>query len=579
MPCLGTVLLCLWAVLGGLLGVAHAQDAPEALPQGILAAHAGLRVNQVSLEAPAGGLPRENLEPLLRSRQGERLDLGQVRLDVALLYRAGDFASVEAIAEPWLTVAEDGSVVDAVNLTYRVLPPPRLADVEVVGASRTPRQIVLRALGVQPGDAFYDDTDVRLLEGRARAALGERGWPDAQVSAQVERTGRDAFVLRVDVRPGAPQLWGRVELVGDNVLRDGAARRCRIDRADCKVTRARIRRLLRRRGVVPGRRVVRAELDRALADVREELVRSGWLNARVSNQFLTGRGEASDLLLHLEGQGRISVQIQRRRGRGRLPRSAELQQVLGLYEGTRPTDEAAREARRRLRQWFDERGYGEVRARTSIQARGEEHRLLLDVQTGPRLRLRRIDIQGGGTFNPRYLAAAMREADPDGLEDGIISDAGLARGRAGLEEYYRGQGFLSADIALQGTEDRTRWLGRVLRRQKRLDVSVAVAEGPRTRLVALEVVGVEDGEPGAVAVEQARDTLVGGPYRPARLEALSRTVSDAWRGQGHLGADVRVEAEVSEDGEEAHAVVVVEPGPRVRLRSVVIGATGGPADG
>ena len=69
------LLLALWA--WNFAALARGDDAIASLD--------GVRVGQVSLEAPEGGLPRENLQPLLRVQQGEPLRLGDVRLDTALL--------------------------------------------------------------------------------------------------------------------------------------------------------------------------------------------------------------------------------------------------------------------------------------------------------------------------------------------------------------------------------------------------------------------------------------------------------------------------------------------------------------
>ena len=50
----------------------------------------GLPIAGVQLQAPDGGLPEENLDPLLRASQGAPLDLGMVRLDLATLFQVGD---------------------------------------------------------------------------------------------------------------------------------------------------------------------------------------------------------------------------------------------------------------------------------------------------------------------------------------------------------------------------------------------------------------------------------------------------------------------------------------------------------
>ena len=266
MPRLVAIGLCslvLWAVL---LTTGRPAGAQAASGDADLAAWVGVSVAQVTLEAPDGGLPRENLEPLLRARQGAPLDLGDVRLDVALLFRAGDFAAVEAVAEPWFEMDGDGVIRDAVRLVYRVRPPPRLDAVSVTGTRGEARRLARRALAVSPGDPFYPDADLALAEERARTAMVEQGWPDARVRGEVQTDEDGDRALLVTVEAGRPDTWGEVTLVGADVLRDGRGRRCKLTRPGCRPHVSRFRRILRRHGVVEGRRVVRAELERALLE-------------------------------------------------------------------------------------------------------------------------------------------------------------------------------------------------------------------------------------------------------------------------------------------------------------------------
>ena len=69
-----------------------------------------LPVANVVLQAPEGGLPEESLEPLLRTRQGQEFHPRQVQLDLATLYRVGEFAEVEAHVEPWFIIDFAGNL-------------------------------------------------------------------------------------------------------------------------------------------------------------------------------------------------------------------------------------------------------------------------------------------------------------------------------------------------------------------------------------------------------------------------------------------------------------------------------------
>ena len=81
-----------------LLAMAFAQDP----------ALVGLPIASVTLEAPRGGLPDETLHTLLRARQGQPYDPMATRRDLTTLMRVGEFAAVEASAEPWILNGPDG---------------------------------------------------------------------------------------------------------------------------------------------------------------------------------------------------------------------------------------------------------------------------------------------------------------------------------------------------------------------------------------------------------------------------------------------------------------------------------------
>ena len=154
-----------------------------------------LPVAQVSLENPEGMLPHENLAPLLRTKQGNTLDLGLLRSDVQLLARAGDFASVEALVEPWVLVNEADVSIDAVRVVFMVKPAPRIYQIEVTGVSGQARKVVDAVLGLQRGAAFYPKAEAPRVEHRVRRALAGAGWPAGTgACTTAPRTGASAHV-------------------------------------------------------------------------------------------------------------------------------------------------------------------------------------------------------------------------------------------------------------------------------------------------------------------------------------------------------------------------------------------------
>jgi outer membrane protein insertion porin family len=513
----------------------------------------GLPVAQVALEAPEGGLPTENLEPLLRVQPGDPLDLGAVRDDIALLYRAGAFASVEAIAEPWTLLGPDGEPQPAIVLIYRVAPAPRLAELRVDAADRAVERVARAAVGLGAGAVYYPAAEEGLLVSRVRAALVAAGWTDARVDARSTAAG----VLRLRVDAGRRARWAGVDIDGTG-LGDGL---CRGD--GCRPSARALRRDLARAGVAPGEPVIGAQLDAAVLSLRQSLVDDGYLQARVGVLQSAGPEGQPRLLVTVDPGPRVVLAVASRRfWRDRhLPGDRELREIVGLYGGEDVNARSAAEAATDLAAWLDRRGHLDARVNGRLVEKEGVRSILLDARAGPRTRLKAVVVDGAAAFPARTLAQAAAEADPIGLGRQVVSAAGVEVARAGMVQLYRGHGFLDARVRTVGIEPRARVGLRPM-----ATVRFAVEEGQQTLLRGLEATAEVPG----VDLAAAQAELVGAPYSPSRLDALAAAWTDALRAQGYLYADVTVESRLSADRLAAEAVFDVRPGGQVRLRSVVV---------
>jgi len=339
----------------------------------------------------------------------------------------------------------------------------------------------------------------------------------------------------------------------------------------CGLRPRRVRRWLREEGVraawgpLPGSRFVRSDYERALESVRRGLVSEGWLQARVTASWFPGEDASEDRLrLGIETGPRLQIEVDHGGAWRKAPRRGALQDILGLHGGERMTRGTPAAAARQVEAWYDARGYLDASVEATLDGTEDGHRLTLAVEPGVRTRVGRIAVSGSETFAPGFIEAALRQADPDGLGAGIVSRNGLAKAQQGLGEFYRGHGFLEARLEV-GTL--TPFLGLSLRGRP-VVVPVEVTEGPRIMLAGLDVRGGMGLE--AERLSAARAELEGQPYSPGTLERLGREIAVAYREEGYLNADVRVEMDVNEAAREAVATVRISAGQRVRLRSVVI---------
>jgi outer membrane protein assembly complex protein YaeT len=568
-------------LLLGLFGAAQAAEGDD--PRW----YVGQPVVQVSLEAAEGSLPKENLEPLLRVRQGASLDPGEMRQDIGLLYRAGDFAAVEAVVEPWISFEELDEGEVPVRVVYRVQPPDRVHRVKLRGTRGAARRTARRSLAVHRDDALFGPQDIAEMRSRVAQGMAAEGWPDAEVQIRtVRKKPRESDVI-VEVDAGPPATHGELSLVSEAIGPD-----CRRVRRRCPLSQRQVRRWLRRSGVAEGRRVQPEVFDQALTDLREHLIHRGWLQARIRYAAVQGEtpGDPEPRTITVEAGPRLTVALdderttwRRRLLPGRVTRSdarwhrrtfrgePELLQAMGFFGGERLDDDALSEAQRRLEEHYQERGFAAVDVHLEAVPQGDDLRLELAVDPGPRHRLGRLKVEGAQALPPGTVAGAMKEADADVLGDRRYSEAGVRRGLDGAASVYRGQGFLDAELSVANTQVRKPVIAPWLfprRRGVRVALQVQVVEGPQTTLSSLETVGGDGLEDEIIA--KADPALVGGAFSRTRLEDLARQVARAYQAEGHLNADARVDTTVDRSLHAAQAVLTVTPGPVVRLRSVVV---------
>lgn len=548
---------------------------------GVLLSHAraevpwytGLPVAQVSLEATEGALPEQDLEPLLRVKQDELLLPVQVRQDLEMLQRLGRFAAVEAHAEPWVMFDEQsGEPVDAVWVIYRVYSPPRLRKVELIGVDRHTRRIVEGAIGIEPGEPFFADEQKPILASAVRAALAEEGWIEATVSLEDSPDADGAQIdLLVSVRAGEPRRFEEIVIGGDLV-----------------VPERRLRRWMRQEGVAEGERVVYRSLAEARDRLLNELTREGlrrrpwaakrhWLEGRVNLIHSPGGADEGDRVnVLIESGPALEVVV---RGRG-APSGDALLEVLQLFPGDPIRPESLPDYERALKRWMQERGYREAKVTGALSEIPGGVELKLTSRRGGLHTLRRIDVWGAETWTEAYIGRALREAAPETLALGLVTDDGIQRAMEGVEEFYRGQGFLSAELRQKDLLIEEVGLSRWRRgASASIVLQVEVSEGERTWLRGLQSDGGFGVEAGLIA--SARDALVADlsdphPLSRAALERLRQEIADLYRDSGYLNVDVQLDLSLSRvegaDGllNVADAMIRIEPGSQVFLRSLII---------
>ncbi len=541
----------------------------------------GKTLRSVGLEAPDGGLPDESLDPVLRARQGDAFDPATVRLDITTLFQVGPFASVDAVVAPWDEFDEAGAATTEVLLTYVVRPSPMVTKVRVEGNDEVPDRVLLDAADVAIGQPWFQDQDRGAAEARVRAGLAARGFPDAAVWVGSWNPEPGELEVVVNVSEGEPNLLESLHFAGalSDLFPD-------VEEDD-------LRRVVASAGVREGRPFAPDAVGEAqealrtwLADLGNGIGQTprGWVSARVAPTVTRGESGVR-LTLTIEPGDRLRLDVD---GLGPLgPRHTV--QALGIDERLRLTEGFLSAAPDALREWLQERGWYAADVDIDRVEAGERDVVLrVRVDRGARHHLRQgrfpgwvgIDFQGNQLLTDAELMAIFDQRS-EVLRRDRYSTRAMADGIGAAKERYRAQGYPDAQLSVTAVPSETRRgaLGRALWApvravtgrdpQRRLTPAVAIEEGRLEVFSAVGVVGTA-AELDATAILAAARNLAGTPASPQALDAVVRNVVDAHRHAGWLEADARVQLDRDEDADLVTATVVVEPGTRILLRSVVV---------
>ncbi len=514
-----------------------------------------------TLSAGRGGLPDENLEPLLRVQQDGHYNPQDVRQDLAMLYRVAHIVQVEVDVEPWPAFGADGNPIAAVHVDYKIYPPDTIQSLVIAGNPHLPDRELLAAIRLGRGGSWFPE-DVSALASGVHDAYAARGWPHAQARIKAGDRLRpdgepDGVDVRIDVTEGQANRITALNLDTGGAIPGWEARL-----------------LLASNHIAPGLTWTDANLRAARDALAKNLHRDragGRYEARVS--------------MGVDDKGVAAVFIDSRRvwtidtGDSGLTRRVVVQ-TLGLSDGARLTRTFDPDATDSLNTAL--RADGHLAADVKVATASTSDNVVLTVSgtQGPRSRLGSIRFvgppgaldaaDGDAIWTQKYLRGAFLEAG-GGFERGHVTPEAVDKALDAMHEFYRAEGYLNATFL------RTALTKSPVHHPKRAppgpgprttpeDVVVQVDPGPRTSLASVTIVGgVGDVDANAVYTD-----LINKPVNPSDIDARARKLVDRYGDLGYLGADATTSLATSSDGTRADLTVTVTPGTVVYLRAVLI---------
>ncbi|MEN0061977.1 MAG: BamA/TamA family outer membrane protein [Myxococcota bacterium] len=570
----------------------------------------GVVLADVEMQARDGSLPEEDLEPLLRVKEGQPLDPAAIQADLATLYRVGNFRAVEASVQPWPLVGADGTTRTAVQLTYEVYGAPEIARITIQQNKAFSDRELLDVSGLVDGQEFYADLDGPPVAERLENWLARQGYPEARVSVRATAPEPGLEFVNLAVEEGLPDIVESIVFVGDL--------------SQARVSEKQLRRWAKRSGLEVGKPLVNASLKdtrerikRRLGSVQRSAFRKtrGLVEARVIT-LAAGPVGSKQITVTIEPGARLEVEANGISFRD-VRRALSIDDRLRLTRGF--LDQAPEAVTRYLqeRSWYAADVEVELEETPTVNTlrvtanRGSKHTIgprlpfphrLGSSHAGIELDFDITDAKGRTSRLERDLQALFFLASPDVLGRHHYTKEAMEAGRNQARQFFVKRGHLDAEVTVLEPEIRARrsfaaFLARLRGEEPRRKIRprIVVTQGPVTELADLRIENLaeevvdrardyldqalgkthprelsdEDIERWAVVIlgGSVQDRLVGGPFSPQRIEALRELLVVAHQAEGYLEAEARVvSTEVAE--RRRQTVITVDPGPRVLLRSI-----------
>ncbi len=189
-------------------------------------------------------------------------------------------------------------------------------------------------------------------------------------------------------------------------------------------------------------------------------------------------------------------------------------------------------------------------------------KVIFHIEEGPRAEISEIRFDGNPSYSRKELLTFFPSAQDGllGLDSAVYSRRKLLTEAETLKAFYRGNGFLDAEVGPPEVEFENGG--------RRARILVPVREGIRYVLESVELRGCDSISEKSRAALQA--AFVGAPYHPRYPFEIRGRIEDAFAKEGHADAQIRLEKSVDSATGRVRLTVHADPGPEIFISRVEI---------
>lgn len=529
-----------WSLVSTRLGLRISVAALAIIPLAIAAGpYEGKPIADIQFDPGKQPLPIDQLKASLPLHVGQPLHAADLREAIQRLYATGEYSDIAADA----ALGPNG-----VTLKFLTKPTHFIGNVRVSGVPEPPNQGQLAvATKLELGAEFSPDEMKRAAD-RILDVLRHNGF--YEVDVQPETAFDDVTQqVRIDfqIDPGKRAKY-------DGVIANG-----KTDRPLESIVKS--TRWLRPFGWFGWRPVTESRTQTGIDKVRSWYPKHNHLAAKVSLVKMDYHPSTVTVTPELAVDSGPLVTV---RVRGAKLSDGRLRSLLPIYEERAVDKDLLMEGTRDLAAYFQTKGYFDVRVNYNIALPpGGDELIDYEVDTGPRHKLVKLDIEGNKYFDDDTLRERMTviPASLIRYRNGRYSRQYLERDLEAIRDVYRSNGFRDVDVTSQETDDYQGSEGNIA-------IFIEVKEGPQWFVSKLDLDGVPAGD--RVRLRSILHSIEGQPYSDFNVASDRDNILDYYFDNGYPAAKFEFTATPAEEPHRVDLKFIVTSGERVYVRDILV---------
>jgi outer membrane protein insertion porin family len=512
-------------------------------PQALQASYEGQNVSAVSLIAN----PHRDVERLRRcvsQQPDEPYSEAKIQASIVALQKEGGFRNVQ------VSMAPD---ISGLRVNFLLEPPYYLGVVDFPGAGKSFSYTRLLQVVDFADEDPYDPSRLPSAEGALMTFLHKNGFFQAQVHAEPQIDDAHQLVsISFRVEMGRQARIGSIEIEGPE-----APERTKLLHS-VRSLRARLSGGL----LKPGQVYDPERMSAAITLIKKSLMRRHRLTATVRENPPEYHRE--DNRVDVSFQIEVGPVVMVRMVGARLSpipflSARETRKLVPIYSEGAIDQDLVDEGERNLTDYFQKRGFADVKVTSSIQRHPHEILVVYQIDRGKKHKVDRILFHGNYALSQQELMDQVVVKRSHIRTHGSLSQKLLKQSSENIEALYQDRGYEDIKVTARAVD-----------REPKIDVIFEIKEGKQTIVDDVNVSGNENIPSALLTAPNGFELRSGGPYSPRKLVDDRNRISATYLNRGYLNSEVKASVQPrAGDARRVNVAYAITEHQLVRISEVI----------